>query len=369
MAGELAMLRRDREALLENYRALEDAFRARNWEGAVEVFAHDPFADPKDESLGLVLLDEGLEQLLPVSSHGVSGIALHFRTSGANLGDLRVELGCVESGERLAEWNAPFAAIKPTWNFFGLPKACSGSPRSLRLRLSATGGHPPEPSLGHPVTNPRYAAKTGGAQGDLAHRPLAFRVFTGLPGVRPAEMTVVPPNALVSERRVVDYRPAMADLGAVADISVTPVVPDFQTVYFVEHEAAIVCHPLMEGTSAGVVAGAAAPDTVRLSARVMIDHPKGSPAAVGLLLAPQDADLRAVVARLGAGEATGRPDFFSGWREVTPQQPVNINLQLDAPLKAPMDLVVVSRAIDASVDYCWLKFLDFRFVQELGAAA
>ena len=264
----------------------------------------------------------------------------------------------------------PFAEIRLQWNFFALPRACCGSPRTLRLRVSAAGDHPPEPSLGHPVWNERYAARARIAHPDLADRPLAFRVFTGLPGVRPTAMTnILAPNVVARTRRAVDYRLPTEVLNTVTDVSVTPIVPDFQTVYFVEHEGAIICHPLAEGTSAGAVTGAVASDTVRFSARVVIDHPEGSPAAVALLLVAPTADARAEVAKVDANAPQPRSEFFSGWREVTPQQPININIVFETPLTTPMDLVVVSRAINASVDFCWLKFLDFRLVKDLSAAA
>ena len=370
ITGELAMLRRDREALLENYRALEDAFRARNWEGAAEVFAHDPFVDPKDEGIGQILHDTGVEQLLPVSSYGVSGFALHFSNTRDHGGELQLKLDCLESDESVGEWGVPFAEIRQQWNFFALPKACDGSSRTLRLRISANGRHPPEPSLGHPISNQRYVARAQVAHADLANRPLAFRVFTGLPGIRPTEMmNMLAPNVLAHDRRVVDYRPPTQVLSSVADVSVTPIVPDFEPVYFLENEAAIVCHPLIQGTSAGAIRGAVAPSTVRFSARVLVDHSEGSPAAVGLLLVAPTADLRAEVAKLGSSELPSQSEFFSGWREVTPQKPININVMLDTPLPTPMDLVVVSRAIKPSVDFCWLKFFDFRFFKESSAAA
>lgn len=37
---ELAMLRRERETMFENYRAIEDAFHARNWDSSTEIFSH-----------------------------------------------------------------------------------------------------------------------------------------------------------------------------------------------------------------------------------------------------------------------------------------------------------------------------------------
>jgi hypothetical protein len=291
------MLRREREVLLENYRALEDAFHARNWEAATEVFAHDPDSDAKDEGIGQVLRDDGVEQWLPVSSHGVSGFALHFHEAGGSGGELLVKLECVETEQRVAEWTVPFTEIRPEWNFFTLAKACDGGRRTLRLRISTSGGHSPELSLGHPISNLRYAARPEGARGTHSHRPLALRVFTGLPGVRPTGMSaMLAPNLLEHGRGIVDHRLSPDTLRAVTDVSVTPIIPDFQTVCFVEHEGAIICHPVIEGTSAAAIRTAIASGTIRFSARAKIDHPEGQPAAVGLVMAPPATDLRAVVA-------------------------------------------------------------------------
>ncbi len=368
ITAELAMLRRERETLFENYRSLEDAFHARNWEAATEIFAHDPFVDAREEGIGQLLYEASVEQLFPVSSYGVSGFALHFRKPTDRSGELRLELGFVESGETIAEWEVPFAGIVANWNFFALPKACDGGPRTLRLRLSAVGGTPPEPSLGYPISNERYAAHAEVDHGDLANRPLAFRIFTGLPGVRPVGMpTMFSPSLTTPGIRVEDYRLPADMLNSVTNVSVTPIVPDFQTVCYLEQEGAIVCHPLVEGISAGALSGAVAPGTVRFSARAVIDHPDGRPAAVGILLAPPTADLRARVAELDRNGATPQAAFFSGWREVTSEQSININMLLDTPVASAMDLIVVSRAAAESVDFSWLKVRDFRFVKHHNA--
>ena len=365
ITAELAMLRRERESLFENYRCLEDAFHARNWEPATEVFAHDPFLDAREEGISQLLNEAWVEQLFPVSSYGVSGFALHFRKPASHGGELHVKLGYVESGESVAEWAVPFASIVAGWNFFALSKACDGGPRTLRLRISAAGGLPPEPSLGHPIANERYAAHAEIDHGDLANRPLAFRIFTGLPGVRP---TGIPnsfsPNVSVKGQRIENYRLSAELLHTISDVSVTPIVPDFETVCFLEHEGAIVCHPLMEGISAGALSGAVAPGTVRFSARAVIDHPAGRPAAVGLLLTSPTADLRAKVAELDRNGVMPPSDVFSGWREVSSEQPININVLLDTPVGHTMDLIVVSRAATESVDFSWLKVLDFRLVKQ-----
>ncbi|MEK1853685.1 MAG: DUF6212 domain-containing protein, partial [Phyllobacterium sp.] len=355
--AELAMLRRERETLFENYRALENAFHARNWDSVTEIFNHDPCVDPKDEGFANLLRESEIEQLFPVSSYAVSGFALHFRTlPTGRSGQLIVTLDYVENGEGIAEWIIPYGSITTDWNFFSLPKACDGGHRTLRLRVSATGGVPPELSLGHVITNERYAAKARIPHADLDMRPLAFRIFTGLPGVRPTTLpNVFVPTALITGRKVEDYRLPVELLRSISNVSVSSIEPDFPTVRFLEHEDAIVCHPLSEGITAGAVRRVVAPGTVRVSARAMIDHPEGQPGAVGFLLVNLAADIKSEIAALERPGEVRPSALFSGWTEITAQKPVDINFMLDTPVARTMDLVVLSKATTDSVDFSWLK--------------
>lgn len=367
VSTELAMLRRERETLFENYRALENAFHARNWDTVSEVFSHEPSIDPKDQGLATLLRQSEIEQLFPISSYAVSGFALHFRdipTDGT--GQLIVTLDYVESGEGIAEWLIPYGSVTPGWNFFSLPKACDGSHRTLRLKISASGGMPPELSLGHVIANERYAARARVPHADLDMRPLAFRVFTGLPGVRPTALpNVFVPSALISGRRVEDYRLPVELLRSVANVSLSPIEPGFPTVRFLELEDAIVCHPLSEGITAGAVRRVVAPGTARISARAVIDHPEGKPGAVGLMLAPLSANIKGEIAALAGGGELPSTAFFSGWTEITAAQPVDINFMLETPASRTMDLIVLSKATSSSVDFAWLKVFNFRLVKYL----
>lgn len=370
VTAELAILRRERETLLENYRALEDAFQARNWEPVAEIFAHDPYADPKDEGIGQLLATGCVEQLLPVSSLGVAGIALHLHSVPRDGGELVVMLGYVENGEGVAEWTVPYAQLAANWNFLALPRACGGAARTLRLRISTTGTETVGLSLGYPIASERYTARSETPHPDLDLRPLAFRVFTGLPGVKPTRMpNMIAPTALLEGHFIEDYRLAVELLSQIVDVSVTPVVPEFQTVRFLEHENAVVCHPLPSGISAGTIGRAVEPGTISFSASAIIDHPKGAPAAVSFLLAPANSNARSEVAELARKGAAKPSAFFSGWREVTAEQAVNVNFQLDKPVREPMDLMILSRAVTDTVDFSWLKVSGFRLVKQSAGAS
>ncbi len=365
--AELAMLRRERETMFENYRAIEDAFHARNWDSSTEIFSHAPLVDPKDEGFARLLRESEIEQLFPVSSYAVSGFALHFRDLPANRnGQLIVTLDYLENGEGIAEWLVPYGTLHSEWNFFSLPKACDGSHRTLRLRIAATGGVPPELSLGNVIANERYAARARIPHADLDMRPLALRIFTGLPGVRPASLpNAIVPTSMINGRKVDDYRLPIELLRNVTNVSVTPLTPDFPTVRFLEHEDAIGCHPLEEGITAAAIRRVVAPGTVRISARAVIDHPEGQPCAVGLLLVNLASNAQEEIGALASMDRRRSQVLFSGWSEVAPNRPIDINFMLEEPIDRTMDLVVLSRAAGDSVDFSWLKVFNFRLVKHV----
>ncbi|MBV1796726.1 hypothetical protein KSF81_06450 [Siccirubricoccus sp. G192] len=197
-----------------------------------------------------MLADPGLTQLLPVSSSGVSGIALHFPDCARPSGILRVELEGVESGVVHGAWDLPSEKLRGGWTYFALSRACDNASQSLRLRLRGLEGAAPEPSLGYPIPHRRFAIQSPAAGPQVEYRPLAFRVYAGLPGIRPSGVMAM--LSVVAQDR--PYRDISFDLppdllGRVVDLSVRTEPPSFENVRFLEHEAAIVCHPLLSGTS------------------------------------------------------------------------------------------------------------------------
>ena len=76
-------------------------------------------------------------------------------------------------------------------------------------------------------------------------------------------------------------------------------------------------------------------------------------------------DRAAEIARKGTAKPSA---FFSGWREVSSSEVVNINIQLDEPVRGPMDLMILSRAVTDSVDFYWLKVSGFRMVKQFTEA-
>jgi hypothetical protein len=61
--------------------------------------------------------------------------------------------------------------------------------------------------------------------------------------------------------------------------------------------------------------------------------------------------------------------LFSGWSEVAPSRPIDINFMLEEPIDRTMDLIVLSKAAADSVDFSWLKVFNFRLVKHVEARA
>ncbi len=99
----------------------------------------------------------------------------------------------------------PYAQLAANWNFLACHAPCGGAAErcgsDLHDRTETVGL-----SLGYPIASERYTADRN-PDPDLDLRPLAFRVFTGLPGVKPTRMpNMSAPTALLEGHFIEDYR-------------------------------------------------------------------------------------------------------------------------------------------------------------------
>lgn len=99
----------------------------------------------------------------------------------------------------------------------------------------------------------------------------------------------------------------------------------------------------------------------------MIDHPEGQPCAVGLLLVNLASDVKQEIEAISSLDRRRQQVLFSGWSEVAPNRPIDINFMLEEPIGRTMDLVVLSKAAADSVDFSWLKVFNFRLVKHIEA--
>lgn len=202
VSGSTALLRRQATVLTNSLRSLgqmriahEDhqhrlaaleAFVARdNRQDFDLAFAEEPTSD-EDCALriGVDANLRRLTQLLPVASRGVSAIALHLASTPFSTEAIAtIRLTSLEDGIERAAWRVRGQDMAPGWQVLGLDRAITGLSRTLSLSVEVTGGTFALSLGGH---QPLPAFRVGGEDpGSLAPRSLAFKVWTGLPGVMP----------------------------------------------------------------------------------------------------------------------------------------------------------------------------------------
>lgn len=188
LAGSLRSLGQMRAAHDDHQGRLAqlEAYVARdNRQDFDEVFAEEP-AGGEDAAirLGRGANLGALAQLLPIASRGVSAIALHLDAAPESRDAvLVVRLTSLEDGQDRATWRLPAGRLKAGWQVLGLERALTGLSRTLRLTVEV-----PEGTLALSLggNQPLPAFRVSGEDGaPLAPRSLAFRVWTGLPGVMP----------------------------------------------------------------------------------------------------------------------------------------------------------------------------------------
>ncbi len=80
----------------------------------------------------------------------------------------------------------------------------------------------------------------------------------------------------------------------------------------------------------------------------------------GLLLVNLASDVKEEIDAIANMDRRRAQVLFSGWSEVAPNRPIDINFMLEEPIDRTMDLIVLSKAAGDSVDFSWLKIFNFR---------
>lgn len=314
VSGTTAMLRRQAALLTGSLRSLSqmraahedhqtrlaqlEAYVARdNRQDFDQVFAEEP-AGGEDAAIriGRGANLGSLTQLLPIASRGVSAIAVHLDDSPiAHDAVLQVRLTSLEDGQERASWRLPAAGLKPGWQVLGIERALTGLSRTLSLEVTvpdgtlalSLGGHQPLPNF-----------RATGADGQpLAPRSLAFRVWTGLPGVMP------PVTAI-------DHAEGSADLGQ--GWEEVPLLPE--TIELSRDGAtatrraldddSLPCDPARAGVTLGRLAGA-------LPAGTLVAQATGR--LVGEVTEPVDFALAAAITAAEALDLSGQDTPAIGW--------------------------------------------------------
>lgn len=128
-----------------------------------------------------------LVQPFPAWSRGIIAIDVHIARGATGNGTLRVSLYAIDGDRVLANWQIPFADLRPGWLPLRVPTALDRSFHALELRLWAVGFASPRLSVASTGLIDEFAMKfrPAAAQSSWDTAPgrmLAIRIWAALPG-------------------------------------------------------------------------------------------------------------------------------------------------------------------------------------------
>lgn len=332
--SELLTLRRTNEDMQNRFQAVEAFLSGRNLQPVDLTFLNEPDADPSRPNILVEFGGQGIRQILPVASSGVSAVALHFaelpKGSGAQLD---VELVTLENQRTVERWLVPVRDLVPGWNVFGLGRTLSGFRRTLELRLRvAKGVRLPVLSLGGLQPLDLFQIRDSG---DAPLRPnsLAMQVWCGLsgvvlpswPGLLPALSSPPPENGGFREASVPN-----ALLKTAAQVNGDEGALDFPAIQAKPADGSILCHPPVQGMTVGFLRSVIPPGTVRISAHAYIVHEKADDVDFAVAVA---GDPRRARDLLEGKREPADGEAVSGWTRVAYGDEASLNAFLAQPVK------------------------------------
>ncbi len=332
----LAQLRAVRDDQQRRLAALEDYLAWRNTQPFELAFEEDPDPGGAELSIDTPGYAGLVTQLLPVPSRGVVAVGLHIPPSALEPAALALALESCEDGTTVAEWTIAAEDRPSGWLVLGLERAITGLNRSLRLQVRGlAGGGRPRLSLGPTQPLPMFRAVRADGE-EIAARSIAFRVWTGLPGVVPplGGVDLLPDGAAQPE----GFACLPVDLRG-SKLLTAPAEPvRGPHVLHLPQEDAVAVHAPREGTAIAVIPGALTPGTVRVAAEAWPNSPNSPPVLVALA---SIADARSLAERADT-DAPACPGW-SGWMRALPSAPVTLRLHMVPVEGDPADLALLTR--------------------------
>lgn len=326
----MAELRRTHRETQEAFRTLEsyvgDTARApRQLAGSLEAGTPAPRLPLQDGDM--------LEQRLPVSSVGLSDVALLLAgPAPAGEGRLEAVLELAESGAVAAHWLLPARALQPGWLRLSLPVALGADPQTPLLRLSWSGAERLSVASGCRSADPRFRMQHNGAPRPEALAVKSWKALPGAAAVLPAEG-----HPAAGGRPEPRWMIGRSLLERAEPVATDPEAVRFST----ELGGLLVCPGPEAAVAAARLPGACRAGVQRITGGAETKQAEGPAVEYALAVAPA-----------GAAGPAGLPEFAPGWRSdwvrLQPAQWSELRLFLPEPLEARADLYLLTRRAAAA---------------------
>ncbi|TYC53063.1 hypothetical protein FMN50_15935 [Rhodobacterales bacterium] len=364
---ELRSLRSLNDDLQNRFAAIEAFMNRHGLQPLDLVFTNEPAENPLNPNVLASASGDGISQILPVPSSGVSSVALHVAQLPARQDlKLKAQLVTLEDLRIVDTWQFTSGDLVAGWNNFGLSRSIAGLRRTLEFRLQVEEPEDDLPLLSVGGLQPieMFQVRDGANGLPLLKNSMALQVWGGIPGVS------MPPHA--------NYIPAQSQQAGLdegfRDVPIAPgilehanlanpdeVTFDFEAIMPLPSERAIGCHPPAEGMTIGQLPAACPPQVIRLSAKAFIDNNRAADIAFAIVVAR---DLSAAREVLRGDREAAVGEAFSGWKTVTFGDTAHLSAFAAEQVSVWQNVYFATRMADEAGgnDFAWAKFANFRAV-------
>jgi hypothetical protein len=363
---ELATYRREFDRLQRKFARLEEYIGRQSLIRPTEIFEYPPDGDTvaqisfQDQLNGDGNSSGGfLTQCLPVDSLGLSSLSIYVGSKPEDEGaPLVVKLRAVETGTVFAKWSIDPSSVESGWVDLTLRHAIDEPALTLELvfecQIEDSGW---ALALGPPHPFKEVCARTQIGECEHLTAPIAFRVFSTLPGV------LVP--ATTSSIKPIDTPHLHSEfVPSETYATATQVFPSLYDnkpplVFYDREIGCLTVHPRVGGITVARMRVVVPKHAWGITAQIHLAHEQASPTAFALFVCPPQ-DEKGSLARLNQLELPS--PSFSGWKTLSPLETKGISVVLGASAEEELSLYLATRqAPDFSPDFAWARFSKFGF--------
>ncbi|CTQ57871.1 MAG: DUF6212 domain-containing protein [Roseibium album] len=363
---ELRTLRNLNDDLQNRFAAIESFLNRHGLQPLDLVFSNEPAENPLNANVLASASRDGISQILPVPSSGVSGVSVHLdQPVGRQDLKLRAQLVTLEDLRIVDTWQISSGDLTTGWNIFGLSKSTAGLNRTLEFRLQVEDADEDVPllSLGSLQPIEMFQVRDAANGMPVLKNSLALQVWGGIPGVSmPPSANYIPAQSqqvgLSEGFRDMPIAPGILEHASLANTD--EVSFDFEAIMPLPAERAIGCHPPAEGITIGELPAACPPQIIRMSAKAFIDNSRAADIDFAIAVA---GNLEAAKALFREQREQTVGEAFSGWKTVSFGESAHLSAFASEQVGAWQNVYFATRMNEAGGnDFAWAKFANFRAV-------
>ncbi|EJN02792.1 DUF6212 domain-containing protein [Phyllobacterium sp. YR531] len=356
---ELLALRTLNDNLQNRFATVESFIDRKGMQPFELAFSNEPV---QSSSRSNVLADasyDGISQVLPVASAGVSAIAIHLdRLSHRGEATLNAQLVTLEDMSIVESWVIPLSKLKHGWNYLGLSRTLAGLRRTLNLRLQVEGADDELPllSLGGLQPLEMFQVRDAGNDGPLLKNSLAMQIWCGMPGViLPSWANYLPAQSEKAREggfREMPIASGILDLATLANTD--EIAFEFAAILPLPEEKAVGCHPPAVGMTIGQIPAACPPKILRLSSDVVVDNDESQEVDFAIVIA---ANLDHARQLFSEERSVENGEGFSGWASITPGDDKRISAFINDQIGVWQNIYFATRMkTPGNNSFAWAKF-------------